>query len=341
MPQGVPCQVEDPESDVTHGDVVHPCVRYIEEGFEGHQWWMIYTPFYGNDDHIENPRLCYADSDHSTPPTRWKYYCNIKGQPQCGYNSDPALLYHNGNLYVFWRECHTENTQKIRCNFATFGGLVRNKTVIPLPEVLLPNARGEVSRSHDREVSPTFMAVDNKFKAFAMHHKYDPDFVFRLPFKIRRFLYRHRLFYWTDAFGIYNKIKNVGVAIWEENTFNRQFQYLETVSFKNVSRLYQPWHMDIFQKDGDKKTLYAVVQTSQYFADICLAYCDDGRHFRIFKKPLLTSWTIGMSGLYKPTALIVGDNICLYYTALDNQDCKLNRLFVTTINWKTLLNIIH
>ena len=32
MTKGTPCQVEDPEADITHGNVVHPCVRYIEKG---------------------------------------------------------------------------------------------------------------------------------------------------------------------------------------------------------------------------------------------------------------------------------------------------------------------
>lgn len=339
MSKGVPCQVEDPEYSVNHGDVVHPCIRYIEEGFEGHKWWMVYTPFYGGNDHLENPRLCYADSDMGIPPTKWNHYCTIRGHQQFGYNSDPTMLFHQGNLYVFWRECHTPSTQKIRCNFATYGCVVRNRTVISLPEVLLPNVMGEVEKSHDREVSPTFMAVDNKLKAFAMHQKFDPDFVFRIPVRWREFLYRHHLFYVSDALGIYNKIKNIGVAIWEGNSFNKQFQYFETVKFKGVSRLYQPWHMDMFQGDGE--TLYAVVQTSQFYADICLACCEDGRHFYLFKKPLLTSRTIGMSGLYKPTALIVDGNIYLYYTALDNKDFKLNRLFVTSVSWETLLTSIN
>ena len=56
-----PCQVEDPTVEQTFGDIVHPCVRYIEEGFEGHQWWMAYTPYYGGNAELENPRLCYLD----------------------------------------------------------------------------------------------------------------------------------------------------------------------------------------------------------------------------------------------------------------------------------------
>ena len=338
MSKGVSCQVEDPEADITHGDVVHPCVRFIEEGFEGHQWWMVYTPYYDSDGHMENPRLCYADSDNNTPPTTWKHYCTIKGQPQVGYNSDPTLLFHDGQLYVFWRECHTEATDQIGCNFATFGCVVRNGASTPLPEVMLPNVISEVKRSHDREVCPTFWAVGNRLKAFALHQKFDPDFVSRLPFKLKRFLYRHQFFYLSNALGLFNKTQNIGVAIWEGDSFDRRFQYSETVKIKNVSRLYQPWHMDLFQKEGNEKTLYAVVQTSEHFADICLAACDDGRHFRLFRKPLLTSRTIGMSGLYKPTALIVGDNLYLYYTARDNHNPKLNRLFVTTANWNTLLS---
>ncbi len=44
LSKGIPCTMEDPTPNETHGDIVHPCIRYIPEGFEGHQWWMVYTP---------------------------------------------------------------------------------------------------------------------------------------------------------------------------------------------------------------------------------------------------------------------------------------------------------
>ncbi len=341
MHRGIPCLVEDPYANITHDDIVHPCVRYIEEGFEGHQWWMVYTPLYGGDDHMENPRLCYADSNNDMPPTRWKYYCIIKNQPESGYNSDPSLLYYRGELYVFWRECHTEATKKAGYDYATFGCIVHNGATTPLPEVLLLNVTSEDERTHDREVSPNFWSHNNKLKAFAMHQKFDPNFVFHIPFNLGRFLYRYRIFELSDALGLYNKIKNIGIAIWEGDSLYKQFKYIDTTKIKNVSRLYQPWHMDIFQNAEEDTTLYAIIQTSQHFADICLGRCDDGLQFRLFKKPLLTSRSIGLSGIYKSTALIVGDNLYLYYTARDNQDLKLNKLFVTTAKWSEILHSIQ
>lgn len=92
-----------PEKSNTHGDVVHPCVRFVEKGFEGHQWWMIYTPYYDSISAMENPILCYADSEKGKAPTAWTYYCTIREQPVSGYNSDPTMLFSNDNLYVFWR----------------------------------------------------------------------------------------------------------------------------------------------------------------------------------------------------------------------------------------------
>lgn len=341
LSKGEPCKIEDPTEEVTQGDIVHPCVRYVEEGYEGHQWWMVYTPYYGGDESMENPRLCYADTENGAAPKTWKYYCTIRNSPCYGYNSDPTLLFYDGCLYVFWRECATAATEKIGCRFATFGCSVKNGDVTVLPEALLLNTIGKDSKNMDREVCPTFVVVDNQLKAYALDQKFDPNFISRIPSKIGSFIYRHNLFYLADALGIYNRIQNNGVSLWKGNTLNSQFQYLRTVKIEGVCRLYQPWHMDLFKASENDGTIYAVLQSSLHFADICLACSKDGQHFYMFRKPLLTSRSIGMHGLYKPTALIVGENLFLFYTARDNQDCKLNRMFVSSINWNTLLNTLH
>ena len=69
MPAGVLCEVEGKGAAPDFGDVVHPCVRYIPEGFNGHSWWMVYTPYYKANAELENPILCYADGDSTTIPT--------------------------------------------------------------------------------------------------------------------------------------------------------------------------------------------------------------------------------------------------------------------------------
>ena len=337
LSNGIPVSVEDPSLDVTHGDVVHPCVRYIAEGFEGHKWWMVYTPYYSGNDSLENPRLCYADSENDSPPTEWKYYCTIKETPEFGYNSDPTMLYKDGKLYVFWRECGTPATKKLGCNFATFGCKVSNGIVTYLQEAQLIDTVGDEYGTSDSEVSPTLMMVKNKLVSYAIHLVFTPQFIYKIPSKIGSFIYRHNIFLILDALGIYKHIKSKGVAIWVGSSIGRNLQYDKTVQFNGTSRLYQPWHMDVFSDTTDKDgRLYAVVQTSVKFADICLARSDDGENFVFYKKPLLTCTTPGLESLYKPTAIVSGKQFYMYYTVRDRHDLHLNRLYVTSTNWQEL-----
>lgn len=153
MPFGIPCNVEPFIPEKYHGDVVHPCIRYIEEGYEGIKWWLVYTPYYNADASIENPILCYSDSQDSVPPIEWKVYCLVNEKPEDGYNSDPNLLYHNGQLYVYWRENVVTNKEKYSCSRATFCGKVANGSVEKMKEpVLIASIEHE-----DTECCPTFM----------------------------------------------------------------------------------------------------------------------------------------------------------------------------------------
>lgn len=339
MQAGKPCNVEDPTLYITHGDVVHPCVRYIEEGYEGHQWWMVYTPLYAGKDYLENPRLYYADVNEEQEPIEWKYYCTIKDKPPFGYNSDPTMFFKDDRLYIFWRECKTPKTYELGCCHATMGCFVKDKTVNYFENPLMM----ENDASDDKEVCPTIMAKQNAYKAYAMHLATPiPEFIKLLPGKIGSMIYRHHLLAIAEGLGFYKSARSLGVAIWEGSSLNAPLNYSKTVEFKNVAKLYQPWHMDLFS-DGNivaHDTMYAVVQSSIKFADICLALSDDGEHFVFFRKPLLTSKNIGMSGLYKSTALVVKGKFYLFYTARDNEDCHLNRLFMTTTDWQDLLNLM-
>lgn len=339
MSPGTPCYVEDPEIDITHGDVIHPCVRYIEEGFEGHKWWMVYTPLYAGKDSLENPRLCYADAEEENAPTEWTFYCMIKDKPEFGYNSDPTILFKDDNLYIFWRECKTPKTKELGCSHAVMGCYVKNKKVIYLEKPIMT----EKDPTDDKEVCPTLFASDEKHIAYAMHLCTPmPKFIQHLPGKIGSFIYRHHLLAIAEGFGLYDSAKSRGIAIWESNSIEEPFYYSKTVQFGNVKKIYQPWHMDLFAESASSlgNKLYAIVQSSIKFADICLAWSDDREHFCFFKKPLLTSQNIKMSGLYKPTGLVVNGIFYLYYTARDSEDRHLNKLFVTSMKWNELLNII-
>lgn len=328
---GVACHVEDPTFEITHGDVVHPCVRYIEEGFEGHKWWMVYTPFYGGNNKIENPRLCFSDAPKGQAPTEWTYYCTIIECPKEGYNSDPTLFFKDRTLYVFWRECHTPRVHKSGNRFATFGCSVQNKTVTHLNNdgpLLAHSIIGE-----DREICPTILEKNGKLYAYTIDIRFDPKILLHFPEKLKKTIYR--LIEKTTAYGLYNRMRCRGVAVWEGESVDAPFNYKKTVKFCKKSWRYNPWHMDLFTvKEDTGNHLYSIVQTTDKFADICLAKSDDGENFHLYRHPLITEKSI--AGLYKPTVQVVDGIFYLYYTAKDESDKSLHKLYLISESWEEL-----
>ena len=336
MPVGLPCYVEDPTMDITHGDVVHPCVRFIKEGFEGHQWWMVYTPYYAENNRLENPRLCYSDAAEGNPPTEWHFYCKIANTPGEGYNSDPSLLFQNGHLYVFWRENESQSILEKGFVRLTIGCMIKDKQITYFSKPLFT----EQSEFSDKEVSSTILSNGEGFRAYAIHADFVPRYIFRVSSSVGSRLYRLKIVRLLDALGIANINTCHGVAIWESESLNRTFSYIKTVPFENSSRLYQPWHMEVFEDgtNGDK-TLYAVVQSRKKHGRICLAKSVDGETFRFYDKPLMTSKTAGMIGLYKPSVVQAGNQFFLFYTVCDSKNNNLHRLFVTSADWEDLKKI--
>lgn len=333
LPKGSVCALEDPTPAITHGDVLHPCVRYIKDGFEGHKWWMVYTPFYGFKDALENPRLCYSDGFGEG----WQFYCEVIGKPQTGFNSDPTLLFHEGKLYVFFRENYTGYTKSLGCSRVTRGCYVKDRKVYFLTEPQLIEKR----RNIDTEVCPAFTASEKGARAYAFHIRFCSKIMYSLPKFLSTAL--HRLLGLLKELCIYDRIKCRGVAIWEADSLEDRFSYKKTVKLQGCGLFTHPWHFDIFEAPvpGGNDSLFAVIQTDDKHADIRLAQSDDGEHFRLYKKPLITSESICMKGIYKPTALVVDGRFMLYYTARDNNDRSLNRLYVTGEDWATLLQTLQ
>lgn len=328
MSSGKLCTHTPFEEDINHGDVVHPCVRYIPEGYLGHKWWMVYTPYYAANDKTENPILCFADSNDSEPPAHWVVAYKVQEQPSKGYNSDPTLFYDNGKMYVMWRENLTDRCDKAGYIRATFGAEVYENGI---GEVFGPLV-GTNSFEEDAEVSPTFLRCkDGKYRCYAMHLRFFSPWIQSLRPSLRIFL--TRLSNICDILGIWSQQKCYGCSIWESDCITNRFIKKNTSKFSNCNKLYRPWHMDLFEYD---EGLYAIVQTNQCNADICIAYSEDFIHFTLYKKPLITNTTINKIGLYKPTGGIVNNVFFLYYTAQDVENRSLNKLYLVTNNIRVL-----
>jgi hypothetical protein len=88
----------------TGGEVTHPSVVFVPEGWNGYKYWMAITPYpAGNDDH-EDPNVV-ASHDGITwvvPNGLTNPIADATGQPQ--YHSDTDLvLGPNNTMYLFWR----------------------------------------------------------------------------------------------------------------------------------------------------------------------------------------------------------------------------------------------
>ena len=74
-------------------------------------------------------------------------------------------------------------------------------------------------------------------------------------------------------------------------------------------------------------------------ADLCLAWSDDNGLLYFYNKPLITNSTIGKLGIYKPSAgVLPNGTFFLYYTAQDEVNRALNKLYVSQIPFEELIN---
>lgn len=329
MSVGELCSHEPFEQEVNFGDVVHPCVRFIPDGYLGYKWWMVYTPYYKSNDKTENPILCYAKGDENTIPTFWFIHSLVQKQPSVGYNSDPVLFYAHQKLYVCWRENFTERCKTSGFLRATFGAIVEREGVSKNFGPMV----GTDDTEEDAETSPAFIQEsDGGYRCLATHITFHSKSIRRLPIFFQRLI--NPLLLGLDLLGIWSQQKAHGIAQWSSSQVDGSYHYDRTIRFENKNILYRPWHIDFFEWNN---ILYAVVQSNQCNADICLAESKDRVHFRLFRKPLMTNETCGKVGIYKPTAGVVNGIFFLYYTAQDKDNRALNKLYLTTIDFNELL----
>lgn len=333
MSAGTLCSHTPFEQEINHDDVVHPCVRYIPEGYLGHNWWMVYTPYFHNDEKIENPILCFADTEGKEPPTHWRVFCQVQKQPTEGYNSDPVLLYYKNILYVFWRENFTKRCRENGLSHATFGSIVVENGISDIFGPVVGTKEVEV----DSETSPCFIVEkDGTYRCLATHITFHSKTISEMPVFLKKII--NPVVLLLDLLGVWSQQKAHGIAQWSCSSIDGKFHLDRTVKFSNKNILYRPWHIDFFEW---RNKLYAIIQTNQCNADICLAESEDRINFRFFNKPLMTNYTCRKVGIYKPTGGVVNGNFFLYYTAQDFDNRSLNKLYLTTIDFNELIQKIQ
>lgn len=267
--------------------LVHPCVRYIEKGLNGHKWWMAVTPYPNANSRYEQPILFYGEGNDTIPPKNWRFVGLVQDwHPDGGYNADPNLFFDGTKLWIFWKECKTSNTDRehayncVMCKY--FDG---KKFGTPI-RVLNNNDSINV-----RLTAPIVYEKEGKIKLIATEFEHPRDHENEaLPFGNSHF------------------------AVWELRgaEFSRDAFSYQKKAIQNYKKGFDFWHADICQLND---FLYASVVTPGQANEILIGFSKNGENFNFLPKPLLSSKGNGISRMYKPSLVFVGKTAYLFYPA--------------------------
>lgn len=307
MTNNVPIVFKTPEPEKYKDDCLHPCVRYIEEGFAGHQWWMVMTPYPDRNSKYENPMLYY--SDDRDIPVNWKFAAIVQDSHEEGYNSDPNLFYEEGKLWIYWRECNTPACKKEGATKITLGVFTVDGVTFSNPSIYLK----QFGMHEDTEMCPTLAKIHDVYYFYATHTLLQP---------VRQ---------------------SKGLCIWKGSSLlSPDFQMIETIKLstpytcdkykqkKIFGKLvfiprplkHNTWHFDLILY---KNVLY-MVSVDEWGDNIMIAASADYRNFRFRSTPLINNHYNESKGFartyyYKPSIQVINDRIFLFYTEIaDNQN---------------------
>ena len=136
----------------------HPSVKYFENAWNGHKYWMAYTPYPNNNDSLENPCITYSDDG-----VNWSeegISNPIVEKPTNGYNSDCHLVLVDNTLECWWREV-SNNTETIKRKKST-DGVTWGDT-----EILHETGINSLLNC----LSPTVIYDENKYKIWVVYQR--------------------------------------------------------------------------------------------------------------------------------------------------------------------------
>jgi hypothetical protein len=272
------------EIDVQYGDwLVHPCVRYIPEGINGHKWWMAVTPYPNSDSKYEQPILFCGVGNDVFPPMKWNYVGIIAERHDLGYNADPNIFYADGKLWIVWKEHATENTKRNCIMMCSYDG-----NSFSLPRKVLE----ERDSIHVGLTAPVILEINDSIKLLAT------DF-------------EHARIEDQQPFG------DNSLAVWylEGNDWENGIFKYQCSAKQDYPSGFNYWHSDMV-KVNDK--LYYSVVTPEQADKILIGESYDGVHYRYLEKPLLSRNGNMLTNLYKASLVSVNDNYYLFYPCLSN-----------------------
>ena len=265
---------------VGYGDwAVHPCVRYIPDGFGGSCWWMVLSPYPELDTTKENILLYKGETtDNHNVPLKWSFIKEVSGSHSNGYNSDPNLYFdkRKKELWVIWREWETKNVPDDSPLCCTLCSKTSDRIEFSKPEVLALNHSTLESLPSDTEMCPTVIDFRGIRYLYGVHYSYEPNL---FPRGFSRYEYDGLRFTLVDSLP------------WKDRRFDL-------------------WHMDMFQYG---EYLFQVI-TGRSGNAIFLGRSSNGLDFTYSRRPLYSwRWFFRKNYFYKASALIYDRKLYLFF----------------------------
>lgn len=284
--------------DKNYGNwLVHPCVRYIEEGLNEHKWWLVTTPYPNHNSQYEQPVLFYGENNDTIPPLNWIYAGLVTNKHDMGYNADPNLFWWDGKLWIIWKEHQTENTSTNCIMISSFDG-----HELSTPRKILEQR----DSTHIGLTAPTLVIINDSIKLLATDFEHERRGG-ETPFG------RNQLAVWT---------------IHNNDLENGQFTYQRSVEQIYPSG-FNYWHSEMLATNTG---IYYSVVCPESGDKILLGTSIDGERYIYDSTPLLSKRGNMISNMYKASITEVGKSIYLFYPAACGWGQKQSKIHMTKLN---------
>lgn len=268
--------------DPLYGDfLIHPCIRFIPEGFAGHHWWMAVTPFPRIDDRYENPVLYYGEGESVEPPRKWHFVGVAQSAYSNGYNADCNLFFDSKVLWIIWKETNTPNTSPESDYNCVMGRSFDGKTFGPVKKLL-----DNPDTTANRMTAPCILKIGDKICLLATHYEKRID----------------------DPVHPHGQS---GISVWElegGSMASGRFVWKRDV-VQEYPDWFDFWHADFFEEMGR----YYCVVTTERATTVLMGVSEDGLYYRLSSLPLLSKTGNLYTGMYKASAVVVDGKFHLFF----------------------------
>ena len=143
-------------------DLVHPCVIYVKNGWNGYKYWMGITPYTDTQSSTENPCILCSDNGED-----WIIPNGVKvpifGRPATGHNSDPYIFIDKDGETMQYINRWADGTSTLEIMSSKDGITWTDK------QVMLPK-----SDEYDY-LSPSICIYNDKYYLFATNNAVGPN----------------------------------------------------------------------------------------------------------------------------------------------------------------------